>query len=420
MPPPLVGEALAVLAKSMVSPEAPLPGELSSVSETERLYGGFFITSLKLTRKISYKFTNRSGCCGILQPTISKGAFSDGPVYPAAAVPQKNDPLAHRSGGAHRHRLLDLPAPLAEISAALAQLRFWQVLLVLAVGLTYPVLEGLVSWVIIRSRMPGFTVRQALESSFMGTFGNVICLGAGAMPMQSYYLYRSGLPLGPGVGLMTLQYVFHKTTVLLYATVMLLLQHRWLSANTSGVMNYLPMAYAVVAVIIVALVLVCVSPLIQRLARWALGYLPRTDSWQTRREKWLEQLDTLGTESRHLLADKGRCIQIFALHTLKLFLMYTLPYLCIRFMGLPCGLSFWQVQLLASLMLFLSNALPNVAGMGSIETAFLLVFGSFLTRGEAMSTLMLFRIASYYFVFGFSAVASLFAQKHLDRMDAQK
>ena len=185
-------------------------------------------------------------------------------------------------------------------------------------------------------------------------------------------------------------------------------------------MNYLPMAYAVVAAIIVALVLVCVSPLIQRLARWALGCLPRTDSWQTRREKWLEQLDTLGTESRHLLADRGRCVQIFALHTLKLFLMYTLPYLCIRFMGLPCGLSFWQVQLLASLMLFLSNALPNVAGMGSIETAFLLVFGSFMTRGEAMSTLMLFRIASYYFVFGFSAVASLFAQKHLDRMDAQK
>ena len=178
MPPPLVGEALAVLAKSMVSPRAPLPGELSSVSETERLYGGFFITSLKLTRKISYKFTNRSGCCGILQPTISKGAFSDGPVHPAAAVPQKNDPLAHRSGGAHRHRLLDLPAPLgrdlcrAGTAAPLAgTARAGR-------GPDLPVLEGLVSWVIIRSRMPGFTVRQALESSFMGTFGNVICLGA--------------------------------------------------------------------------------------------------------------------------------------------------------------------------------------------------------------------------------------------------
>ena len=213
---------------------------------------------------------------------------------------------------------------------------------------------------------------------------------------------------------MTLQYVFHKTTVLLYATGMLLLQRRWLAANTSGVMNYLPMAYFVVAAIIVGLVLLCVSPLIQRLARWALGCLPKTEKWQTRRETWLEQLDTLGTESRHLLADKGRCVKIFALHTVKLFLLFTLPSLCIRFMGLPCGLSFWQVQLLTSLMLFLSNALPNVAGMGSIETAFLLVFSSFLSNGEAMSTLMLFRIASYYFVFGFSAVVSLFAQKHLE------
>ena len=68
----------------------------------------------------------------------------------------------------------------AEISAALAQLRFWQVLLVLAVGLTYPVLEGLVSWVIIRSRMPGFTVRQALElvgEPLAGRAGPAVRLG---------------------------------------------------------------------------------------------------------------------------------------------------------------------------------------------------------------------------------------------------
>ena len=38
LPPPLVGEALAVLAKFPVSPEAPLLGEPASGSETERLY----------------------------------------------------------------------------------------------------------------------------------------------------------------------------------------------------------------------------------------------------------------------------------------------------------------------------------------------------------------------------------------------
>ena len=159
----------------------------------------------------------------------------------------------------------------AEITTALAQLSVWQVLAVLAVGISYPLLEGCVAWVIVRSRLPQFTLRQGLDVGWCGTFGNVVTLGAGAVPVQLYYLHRAGLPLGPGAGLMTLEYVFHKTTVLLYATVMLLLQRRWLAANTTGVMRYLPMAYAVVAVIIVALVLLCVSPLVQNLARWLLG-----------------------------------------------------------------------------------------------------------------------------------------------------
>ena len=86
-------------------------------------------------------------------------------------------------------------------------------------------------------------------------------------------------------------------------------------------------------------------------------------------------------------------------------------------MGLS-PLSFLQVQLLTSLMLFLSNAL-QCAGMGSIETAFLLVFGSFLERGEVMSVMMLYRIASYYVVFAASAVGFFIAQRHLGQMGAE-
>ena len=273
----------------------------------------------------------------------------------------------------------------AEITAALAQLSVWQVLAVLAVGISYPLLEGCVAWVIVRSRLPQFKLWQGLDVGWCGTFGNVVTLGAGAVPVQLYYLHKAGLPLGPGAGLMTLEYVFHKSTVLLYATVMLL----------------------------------CVSPLVQNLARWLLGFLPKTEKWQQRRADWLEQLEVLGTESRRLLADKPRCLKIFALQALKLFGLFCLPYLCIRFMGLS-PLGFWQVQLLTSLMLFISNALPNVAGMGSIETAFLLVFGSFLERGEVMSVLMLYRIASYYVVFAASAVGFFIAQRHLAQMELPK
>ncbi len=168
----------------------------------------------------------------------------------------------------------------AEISAALAQLSLRQVALVLALGISYPLLEGVASWLIVRSRLPGFTLRHGIDNAWMGTFGNVICLGAGAVPMQTYYLHRCGLGLGPGVGLMTLQYVFHKAAVLVYATVLLLWNRQWFTAHATGVLSYLPAAYTVVAGVILGLVLLCTAPLVQSLARRALGLLPKTEKWQ--------------------------------------------------------------------------------------------------------------------------------------------
>ena len=380
----------------------------------------------KLPNKVPLPFTKGGGRCAILVPEFPVKSIHTERSFVSMSQAAAQQP-SRKKTAISLLVLLVLTCIIvftfkdhwAEITTALAQLSVWQVLAVLAVGLSYPLLEGCVAWVIVRSRLPQFKLWQGLDVGWCGTFGNVVTLGAGAVPVQLYYLHKAGLPLGPGAGLMTLEYVFHKSTVLLYATVMLLLQRRWLAANTTGVMRYLPMAYAVVAVVIVALVLLCVSPLVQNLARWLLGFLPKTEKWQQRRADWLEQLEVLGTESRRLLADKPRCLKIFALQALKLFGLFCLPYLCIRFMGLS-PLGFWQVQLLTSLMLFVSNALPNVAGMGSIETAFLLVFGSFLERGEVMSVLMLYRIASYYVVFAASAVGFFIAQRHLTQMEPPK
>ena len=202
----------------------------------------------------------------------------------------------------------------AEISEALSRLTLGQGLLALAVGLSYPLLEGVSSWLIVRSRLSHFPLRQGIDNAWMGTFGNVVGLGAGSMPFQTWYLHRRGLDVGPGVGLMTLQYVFHKTAVLLYATVLLLAGRPWMAAHSDGVLRYLPGAYAVVAGVIVGLIALCALPVVQRLARWLLHFLPDTGRWAERRESWLKQLDALSAESRHLLADKPRCAAILGVH----------------------------------------------------------------------------------------------------------
>ena len=59
----------------------------------------------------------------------------------------------------------------AEISEALSRLTLGQGLLALAVGLSYPLLEGVSSWLIVRSRLPHFPLRQGIDNAWMGTFG---------------------------------------------------------------------------------------------------------------------------------------------------------------------------------------------------------------------------------------------------------
>ena len=302
----------------------------------------------------------------------------------------------------------------AEISEALSRLTLGQGLLALAVGLSYPLLEGVSSWLIVRSRLPHFPLRQGIDNAWMGTFGNVVGLGAGSVPFQTWYLHRRGLDVGPGVGLMTLQYVFHKTAVLLYATVLLLAGRPWMAAHSDGVLRYLrglccrggrhrgahrPLRPAGGA---------ASGPLAAAFSarHGPLGRAPGKLAGAAGHPEHREPPSAGGQAP--LCRHSGRASRQAVPALLP-------AWMGLRFMGLDTGLAFWQVQLLTSLTLFVSNALPNVAGMGSVETAFLLVYSSFLPDASSMSLLMFYRLASYYAVFAASAVGFGLAQRRLSR-----
>ncbi len=303
-----------------------------------------------------------------------------------------------------------------DITSAISNVSAWQLLLLIALGLSTPLLDSVICQRILNSRMPGVTMRQGAETIFLGTFANVVTFGAGTLPIRGYYFYREGLNVGPGLGLITLQYVFHKGTLLVYALVLLAFQWGWLTQNTSGLFAYMPYACIAVAAIILGLVLVCTWRPIQNIVRRAMKLLPKTEKWQKRRADWTEQLDLLATESRLLLKDRRLCLQVVGLEVLKLFLLYSIPWLGLHFMHLePPG--FVQAQTLAALMMLLSNALPNLAGMGSIETAFLLVFQGFLPESSAMSALVLYRIATYYIPFIVSCISFFLLQRRWSRTE---
>ena len=172
-----------------------------------------------------------------------------------------------------------------------------ELLLLLGMGLAYQMLESAVCFAMIRRRLPTFSYRQAVEVTFLGVFGNVSTLSVGSVPMQSYYLHHCGMMTGCGIGTMMLEYIFHKSSVLIYTTVMLLFQGRWLSETGRGFSRYRPLGYGICALIIAALVLLCAWEKVQWFASWVIDHLPNTEKWEGRKRLWKDNLSSLHTES---------------------------------------------------------------------------------------------------------------------------
>lgn len=284
----------------------------------------------------------------------------------------------------------------------------------LLLGLSCPVLEAAALWVALRPQMPGLTLWQTLTASFLGIFGNVATMGAGSIPLQSWYLSLCGLLPGAGVGMMTLCYALQKTTVLLYATVMLVFQGAWLRSSDLDLSRYMLLGYVVCALIILALILLCTWEKVQELALWCIGKLPDTEKWQKRKSEWRKNIEALRAQSKILLSSKGRCGAVMLLYAGKYCLLYTVSYLSISLLGLGT-LSFPQVQLLSSVMVLIANAIPNVGGVGPAEFTFTLLYSPYLGNANAASAMILYRIASYLFPFLVSILFVLYFRRQVRR-----
>lgn len=284
----------------------------------------------------------------------------------------------------------------------------------LLLGLSCPLLEAAAGWIALRIQMPDVTLWQAVTASFLGIFGNVATMGAGSIPLQSWYLSRHGLLPGAGVGMMTLCYALQKTTVLIYATVMLIVQGEWLRTAHGGLSRYITLGYIVCGLIILALILLCTWERVQQLALWGIRKLPDTGKWRERKAAWSKNIAALRTQSKALLADRGRCGAMLLLYMGRSCLLYTVSYYSISLLE-PTQLSFWQVQLLSSVMVLIANAIPNVGGVGPAEFAFTLLYSPFLGRANAASAMVLYRAASYFFPFLVSILFFFFSRCRVGR-----
>lgn len=111
---------------------------------------------------------------------------------------------------------------LGEIKTQLFQADKKALLILVIFGNLYILLDGWVLHYMIVKNREKCTLWQAIRLAYMVVFFNVTTFAAGTKPAQIYDLYQeSQIKPGKSFGILTMEYVSHKLTIVLYAAVML-------------------------------------------------------------------------------------------------------------------------------------------------------------------------------------------------------
>lgn len=289
---------------------------------------------------------------------------------------------------------------LDEIKTQLFQADKRALLILVIFGNLYILLDGWVLHYMIVKNHERCTLWQAVRLAYMVVFFNVTTFAAGTKPAQIYDLYQeSQIKPGKSFGILTMEYVSHKLTIVLYAAVMLCFFHTVLFQIPGLEKNYLLAGFGISFAVLTFLTMFCIN---QKFAPWLLACSEhiKKESIKEKIRAGLAQMEKFSKVGRVVIKDKKEWIGLIFRNAVKMTCLYILPAIAIfAVTGKMLPLSLLECLAFSSIMQLLIGVIPSSGGMGSTELLFLMLFGSMTGKSVCGAAMILYRIATYYLPF---------------------
>lgn len=267
--------------------------------------------------------------------------------------------------------------------------------------LLYQFLDGCAYYALLKPVNRQVTLMNCLPLSWIGVFGRVATASAGSFPLEVSYLIKYGFEWATCLGYMAIHYIFQKTSVLVFAALTLLFcmvfRQNYVGSNIEGIV--FAAGFGLTFVIITALILLLTGRAgFRHIVNFLIGLLPNRGILREQKVLWKARLTDLYRASDRVFRNPKACLLALLFHLLKFAVMYMIPWVCFRSMGIfRMGLA--RTVCLTSFMQLLTGVLPSISGLGSTEVAFLYIYSPLLGNGPASAAMLLFRIATYFFPF---------------------
>ncbi len=301
-----------------------------------------------------------------------------------------------------------------EIAAQLNKTNIWMLLLMILLGNMYYIIDAIMYSYLLKKDGTPVNMLRCIAVSYMGIFFNVTTFGAGIKPGQVVYLHNKGINVGRACAITTMPYVFHKTVIVGYAVIMLLFNNAFVMRNFSSTFGYIYIGAAINIVIITGIILICAAEWFHKLAMKLLDKILKKEKFTPFKNKIKNQVEALREGTKNIIKSPAAWISFTVINMIKMSCWYVIPIIAIYAAGGSLGgVTVAQAITVTALMQLIMGVIPTSGGVGSLEVVFSLLFAAVFGKVMAGSSMVLYRISTYYIPFLISVIIMLAVGKDM-------
>lgn len=286
---------------------------------------------------------------------------------------------------------------LSDIFTELGKTSLPVLLGVTGLGVISQIIEGYTIKNIAGEFNPEFTVRDGFFASAYATFYRVITFGTGSIVSEVIYYHKKNLKYSEGTGTSALRMITYKIALIVWALVFLVVKSDAIQEHIANGIFLVLAGILVTLLIISSLLVLSLNINAQVLLVIICNRLFKRQKLRDIVDKVNNQVYSLRGAIQAFIRDRNSVIRVFFSNMAKLVVWYVLPFF-ILVQDHP-DIDIWLTIALISFTVIIGGVLPAPGGIGGFEFVYVLLFRNVVGRVDAVSSLLLYRYATYLLPF---------------------
>ena len=241
--------------------------------------------------------------------------------------------------------------------------------------------------------------RMGIETNF---FHAITPFSTGGQPYEVYRLSKDGVSVIHSANISVQNFIIYQTALVLLGIFALIYNHFMnLFEDVILLKNLVAIGFAINFFVIVILFAICLFKKMNKvIINFFISFLSKIkvikkkELIQEKVEKYLSDFDE---GARILLQNKKRFIYLIFIELLALILLYFIPYLLIKGVGIQDNISVLTVIVTSAYVMLIGSFVPIPGGTGGLEYGFIAFFGNFINGPILNALMLLWRFVTYYF-----------------------